>query len=56
MTKSYCRSPAKLPCVDKELFTRECSTLVSIFKATVYVRVMNNETGISHRQALVWQR
>lgn len=42
--------------INKEIFTWECSSLVSVFKATVYVSVMHSETNISHREALVWQR
>lgn len=42
----YFRSGPKEFHTDKELFTRKCSFLISIFKASVDIRVVNNETSI----------
>lgn len=52
----YFRSAAKEFHTDKELFTRKCSFLISIFKASVDIRVVNNETNIRQREASVLQR
>lgn len=51
--ESYFRSPAKYPYIDKEFSTGKCPSLISVFKDAVYLRVPNNETNISQRQASV---
>ena len=52
----YFRSAAKEFHTDKELFTRKCSFPISIFKASVDITVVNNETNIRQREASVLQR
>ena len=52
----YFRSAAKEFHPDNELYTRKCSFPISIFKASVDITVVNNETNIRQREASVLQR